>query len=195
MNTTTANLPALIERTGGALLKVMTDLDAYVDPKYPLTRKGQLAIGRIVQDFPALNTEQDIELLVEIMSRHGVTSTNALRGYLNDFGTRFTYLAITFLFEEGKHGHRGKDEDLFAPGKKYQPMQYVRSVLELIENASSYLEIDTIEEISDLVESLGGLEDALKLSSERLEIALMRLESDFSPYPEAEKLPEEHDEN
>ncbi|MNL62970.1 hypothetical protein D3C87_1870470 [compost metagenome] len=74
-------------------------------------------------------------------------------------------------------------------------MQYVRSVLELIENASSYLEIDTIEEISDLVESLGGLEDALKLSPERLEIALMRLESDFSPYPEAEKLPEEHDEN
>lgn len=195
MNTTTANLPALIERTGGALLKVMSDLDAYVDPKYPLNRKGQLAIGRIVQDFPALNCEQDVELLVEIMSRHGVTSMSVLRGYLNDFGTRFTYLAITFLFEEGKHGHRGKDEDQFSPGKKYQPMQYVRSVLELIESASAYLEIDSVEEISDLVESLGGLDDALKLSPERLEIALLRLESDFSPYPEAERLPEEHEED
>lgn len=169
---TTANLPALITRTGGALVTVMSDLDAYTDEKRPLTKKGQLAIGRIIQDFPVLNTVEDVERLVDIVSYYGLSSMSELRRYLNEYGSLFTHLAVSYLFE-GAGLNRADTSDAGISRYEKRPMVHTTLLLELIELASNFVLIETVEDVDDLIDRLGGLDDAIDLPREQVELILM----------------------
>jgi hypothetical protein len=154
----------------------MSELDAYTDAKHPLTKKGQLAIGRIIQDFPALNTVEDVERLVDIVSYYGLSSMGELRRYLNEYGSLFTHLAVSYLFE-GAGLDRGDNTEIFKTRFEKRPMVHTTMLLDLIELASTFIAIETVEDVDDLITKMGGLDDAIDLSHDAVELILMAEDS------------------
>jgi hypothetical protein len=52
-------------------------------------------------------------------------------------------------------------------------MVHTTLLLELIELASNFVLIETVEDVDDLIDRLGGLDDAIDLPREQVELILM----------------------
>ena len=172
-----APVPALAHRIGGALVTVLSDIDAYTDTKHPLDSKQQLAVARIVQDYPSLNTEENVAMLVDVVAYYSVTAMNELRRYLAQYGCLLTYLAVSYLHEaaEMNRAHTAPKLDLFNYERDRlaaHPVRHTTALLATLDLASQYRVIETPEDVAHLVDDLGGLDALLALDEAELTDAL-----------------------
>lgn len=130
------NLPVLAVRTGGALVKVLSELERHATK--PLDRRAATAISRIVTDLPELNTEARVSMLVDLVSFHGEKADSWLARMFEDFNIEVVYLAIDYLYEAG-YSDRKSDSN--------------------VDNSNDHQESlrSDIEELCDLIERLQRL--------------------------------------
>lgn len=182
MNGTSVNLPTVITRQGGAIEQVVRELDLYTDQRYPLTRQHQYALGRLIEARPSLNNEHHVSLLVDALSFHGVDSAPELGRVIDEFGLPVAHLALDYLYEVGKRG-RGREEytDWFSPAG-------IRSVCQLLVNLDAEgHEVDTVEAFSEVIFTLGGLEEATTMTeSEMTEVIRRANENDGANFDNQE---------
>lgn len=93
-----SNLPALVERVGGALAQVMSDLPSRISGR-ALSTVEVLSISRLVDVNPTLNTESRVELLAEMVSRHGVAVSPQFKQLLEQYEPEVVFLAVAFIRE------------------------------------------------------------------------------------------------
>jgi len=161
----TDNLPAVVKRVGGALELIVSNLEAYTQPEYPLTRRGQIALGLIVEEHPGLNTEDRLALLVDILTYHGIYQRTEFMAIDEDHGIEIVYLALDYLYETGDRG-RGKDEDSQAAND----MRRVRRTAELIVRLQEAgFNVGSVEQLDDLAHAFGGLDQAFAASEDNVE--------------------------
>lgn len=100
------NLPAIVTRVGGALEKVMRDVHLYEDDANPLSRVHIIALSRIVEARPSLNTEKCVDVLVNLFSRHGVPDAQRrdVTALVDQFGAMDVGLAFEYLYDAGYRG-------------------------------------------------------------------------------------------
>jgi hypothetical protein len=112
-STETANLPDIVRRVGGDLEKVISNLPAYVDERFPLDRFKQIALGRLVEAKPELNNENDIAKIVDLLTFHGIDrdQMNDLNVLLDTYGTDDVWTAINYLYEIGLRDRGVASED------------------------------------------------------------------------------------
>lgn len=155
--------PIAVIQVGGALQKIVTtELEAYTDPRYPLTEVSQIALARIVEAFPALNTEPRVAMLVDAYSFHGIDSSSEFRALIDEFDLETAYLAMDYLYEVGQRDHGPQIERHRA--RKILPlgMIAIRNVIELIVAIrDTGTPVMTTIGLSDIVYKLGGLQKAL----------------------------------
>lgn len=126
-STETANLPDIVRRVGGDLEKVISNLPAYVDERFPLDRFKQIALGRLVEAKPELNNENDIAKIVDLLTFHGVDrdQMNDLNVLLDTYGTDDVWTAINYLYETGFRDRGQESND----GSNSSAFVYVRAVI------------------------------------------------------------------
>lgn len=188
----TANLPLpLVTRVGGALEKVISNIEVYTSPEYPLDRQGQMALARMVEDRPALNTEARIALLVDALAWHGVNQRVEFTSLMDEFGIEDVYLALDYLYEVGTRSQAKKvnpdlNEDELAAARarakraqdrgedqpkadQFNNMAYVRQVVELISRLrAANKDVGTVEMLDARIYELGGLSFAVEASDENI---------------------------
>ena len=183
-----ANLPVAVTRVGGALQTVSSQIEAYTDPRYPLARRSQIALARIIEDRPELNTEARIAMMVDAFSFHGVDEAAAFTAITDEFGLETTYLALDYLYEVGERGRGTTTGDREPIRRLFKGMDSVRNVADLItELRDSGLQVEGVNTLSDLVFRLGGLQRAL--NADRDDFASLVdgfTTSDFDPVTESE---------
>ena len=163
---TSANLPAIVTRVGGALEKVVSEIEAYTDERYPLTRNGQMALARMIEDRPELNSEARVSLLVDALSYHGVNQRAEFTALIDRYDIEVVYLALDYLYEVGQRD-RGT---ALVKDNKYNSMKYVREAVELIVKLRAMdVHVDGVESLSDVIYQLGGLDLAIDASDEDIE--------------------------
>lgn len=174
MNTSSLS-PAVI-RVDGALVKVLRD-HAYGT----LSKRTQTALARLIESRPALNTQNSVEKLVDLADFHGVSQMSVLGDQIDEFGLDEIHLAVDFLYEIGERGRAGdktKAEKRFAgeesSGYYKIGMDSVENVAALVRDLIQVSEqaLDNFEQLSDLVDKLGGLDAALDMNIDELESAL-----------------------
>lgn len=103
---TSRELPLIVRQVGGALETVMSDLDNYTDDRYPIERVSQIAISRMIQKNPDLNNEENIAMLVDMFSFHGVSGADrtTLNKLLQDYPVESIHIAFEYLYEMGIRG-------------------------------------------------------------------------------------------
>lgn len=154
------NLPAIVTRVGGELEKVVSDIENYTSGQHPLDRKGQMALARMVEDRPELNTESRIALLVDALTWHGLEQKNAFMALVDDNDVETVYLALDYLFEEGEREHDTdrKARESEDKSKLYSSMRHVSRVVDVIVKLrESGVEISNVERLSDCIYQRGGL--------------------------------------
>lgn len=165
-----ANLPALVRGIGGALVRVTSEIDAYTDDKFPLRRDGQLALGRLIEERPSLNTEPRVAMLVDVLSWHGVKDIEALGELIDEHGIDPVCVALDYLYEVGirDHAEALEADDAYADtgsDQQHNSMEIVRSIVELItELESNRLVIPSAEVLFEIIYQRGGLR-AVKLGN------------------------------
>jgi hypothetical protein len=188
----TANLPLpLVTRVGGALEKVISNIEVYTSPEYPLNRQGQMALARMVEDRPALNTEARIALIVHALAWHGVSQRVEFTSLVDEFDIEDVYLALDYLYEVGTRSQAKKidpnlSEAELAAGKErakraqvrgddqtkpdpFNDMTYVRQVVELIIRLrAAGKEVSAVETLDARIYELGGLSFAVDASDENI---------------------------
>ena len=146
-----ANLPAVIIRSGGAIEKIVgTELAAYTDERFPLVRKDQFALGRLVEARPELNTEARVAVLVDMMAYHGHHVDAQLRKLLDHHDPEVIGFALDYLYEVGKKD-RGMDG---MEGVKSSLLHDTAEAVEVL-IAERELEIGNVEMLADLIQSFG----------------------------------------
>lgn len=164
---TSANLPAIVTRVGGALEKVVSEIEAYTDERYPLTRNGQMALARMIEDRPELNSESRVSLLVDALSYHGVNQRTEFTALVDRYDIEVVYLALDYLYEVGQ---RDRGTTTPVSNDKYNSMKYVREVVELIIKLRALgVHVSGVESLSDVVYHLGGLDLAIDASDEDIQ--------------------------
>ncbi len=191
MTENTANLPAIVTRVGGALEQVISNIEVYTSPEHPLNRQAQMALARMIEDRPTLNTEARISLLVDALAWHGVDQRLQFASLMDEFDVEDVYLALDYLYEVGTRSkskkvnpnlsedeqaqaaartkraqERGEDQAYVDP---YNDMKYVRQVVELIIRLrAADKDVDSVETLSDRIYQLGGLSFAIDASDENI---------------------------
>lgn len=167
---TSTNLPAIVTRVGGALEKVVSDIEAYTDEHYPLTRNGQMALARMVEYRPELNSEARVALLVDALSYHGVNQRKEFTALVDRYDIEIVYLALDYLYEVGL---RDRGTKASVSREKYNSMKYVRNVVELITRLRAMnAYVSDTESLNDIVYQLGGLDLAIDTSDEDIKFTL-----------------------
>jgi hypothetical protein len=196
------NLPAIVQSVGGALLQIVSDIEAYTTEEHPLTINGQRSLAQLVGQRPELNTEPRVALLVDALAHHGVDQMKEFNELLDEYDIDLVYLALDYLFEVGvrdqitaaekKAAKRKIERDLalqdpFASEvsikrqaeieisdlTQHNSMLTVRSVIELIVRLrDDGMPIEGIQSLGSVIYRLGGLEAALDSSSESLMTAI-----------------------
>lgn len=130
-STENANLPDIVRRVGGDLEKVISNLPDYVDERFPLDRFKQIALGRLVESKPELNNENDIAMIVDMLTYHGIErdQMNDLNVLLDHYGAEKVWTAINYLYESGLRDRGQADEE----NAKTNALVYVRAVLKRIQ--------------------------------------------------------------
>lgn len=96
------NLPVVAQRTGGALVTVLSDLDRYADGPQPLGRRITTAISRIVAERPELNTEARVAMLVDLAAYHGESISRWLADMLDEHEPEVVYLVVEYFYAIGR---------------------------------------------------------------------------------------------
>ena len=102
MVTTAAKLPVAITRLGGDLEKVMREIDSYTDPAFPLDRKGQFAVARLIERHPDLNREEYVAIIIDLFAFHGVGSGAKLADIISEYGISTSQIVFTYLYESAE---------------------------------------------------------------------------------------------
>ncbi len=175
MSSSTVNLPAIVTNVGGALEKVVRELDLYTDPSHPLSERGRVELARFVELRPDLNHEHYVALIVDALAYHGVDSAPELGRTVDDFDTEIVHQALDYLYEVGKRG-RGAEEkgktDWFGDTG-------IRAVCQLLVDLDSEGHTyDTVEGFTEAIFALGGLDEAVTLSENELAETLDAVETD-----------------
>lgn len=159
------NLPVIVSRVGGELEKVISDIESYTSPEYPLNRKGQIALARMIEDRPELNTEPRIAFFVDALAFHGVGQSAEFISLINDLedDVETVYLALDYLYEVGERDHDDQTESLIGNRvRRFDPMKRVMRVVELIQRLrESGVEVSSVETLSDCAYRLGGFNEAI----------------------------------
>lgn len=163
------NLPVLVQRVGGELAKVVSDIESYTSPEYPLDRKGQMALARMVEDHADLNTEPRIAVLVDVLAFHGVKQSAEFIQLFKDaendaeLDLETVYLALDYLYEVGERGHDDDTEALIGANvRRFDPMKRIMRVIELIQRLrESGIEVSSVETLSDCTYRVGGFNEAI----------------------------------
>ena len=164
---TTTNLPAIVTRVGGALEQVVSEIEAYTDERYPLDRRGQMVLARMIEDRPELNSEARVALLVDALSYHGANQRKKFTVLVDSYGIEVVYLALDYLYEVGQ---RDRGTTTPASNAKYNSMKYVGEVVELIIKLRTMdVHVSSVESLSDIVYHLGGLDLAIDASDDDIE--------------------------
>lgn len=196
------NLPAIVQSVGGALLQVVSNVEAYTTEEHPLTVNGQRSLAQLVRQRPELNTEPRVALLVDALAHHGVDQMKEFHELLDEYDIDLVYLALDYLFEVGvrdqvtatekKAARRKIERDLAlrhpSAGEGsikheaeieaselwlHNNMLTVRGVIELIVRLrDDNMPVEGIDSLSDVIYRLGGLEAALDSPNEELQAAI-----------------------
>lgn len=102
ITTAAVNLPALVTRQGGALTKVLSEVDAYVTEGYTLNRQQMVSIGRLVSANPDLNNEQSLAVIVDLFTYHGLSVCAEFLEAQALYGLEDVALATELMFELGQ---------------------------------------------------------------------------------------------
>jgi hypothetical protein len=94
-----ANLPVQVTAIGGALVEVLR-----WDQYQKLGVESQAALVELVKRYPDLNTENRVDLVVDLMVFHGETLNQTLREFVGTYSAELVYLAIDTLYEAGVRG-------------------------------------------------------------------------------------------
>lgn len=197
------NLPDAVTKVGGALEKVVTELERYTDKRYPLTRESQFALARIVESDPQLNTEGRVALLVDAFSFHGVTQHRDFMQIVQSHGIDRVCFALDYLYQTGERG-RGHDDEKrkSRPSTDYfdsllgldasrddepedlstRGVEFIREVAELIELLERCgVPVEEHDAFYGLVLHLGGLDAAIDADAEQIKDRLSRPSAHFDP--------------
>lgn len=162
----TQNLPSIVTNVGGALERVITDIEAYTDERFPLPRRGQFALARLIETRPDLNSEARVALLVDAMSHHGVTQAEELKRLIDEYGIEDTHLALDYLYEVGERS-RGTQQ------KSFISMTNVKKVIEIVINLRAHeVSVTSVEHLSDIIYQIGGLDAAYDADAESIDSAM-----------------------
>lgn len=190
MITTTAKLPVAITRLGGDLEKVMREIDSYTDPAFPLDRKGQFAVARLIERHPDLNREEYVATIIDLFAYHGVGSGAKLADVISEYGIATSQVVFIYLYESAE---RTRGKGMKAPERGFfhaQPTRFpdkggnhtrwsgVASVAEICEliltlEAANF-EIYDANRLDQAIQYLGGLYDACSKSSDEVAAAFQR---------------------
>lgn len=162
-----SNLPVAVERVGGALEHVVRDIESYTHSQYPLVRRGQIALARLVEKHPSFNTEQRISLLVDAFAYHGVANGGMLDQLLQEYGVEKVHLAVDYLYEVGQRDRGNESRDSLSDMKKIRRVLELRDKLEAL-----HYEVSTTEQLDMLIHELRGLNVAVNLDDEQILDAL-----------------------
>lgn len=168
------NLPVPVTKVGGALAQVTSSIELYTDERFPLTRKDQYGLARMMESRPELNTEPRVALLVDAIAHHGVEQLTQFGQLLDTIDVEVVYLAVDYLYEIGKRG-RGASQSAGKLSEQMADMDKIRSTAELAEvivGLNQGIVPDT-EQLHDYVTKLGGLNAALDMSDADIETVLV----------------------
>ena len=126
------NLPAIVQRVGGALEAVVSEIDRYVDERFPLDRVNLIALSRVIEHNPELNTEQTVGFMVDALSYHGIGGRQRAPFFklVQRFGADNAALALEYLLDAG-YRDRGEAAQSREPKNS---LRYVKAVLMRIED-------------------------------------------------------------
>lgn len=190
MTTTTANLPVAITRLGGDLEKAMREIDLYTDPAFPLDRKGQFAVARLIERHPDLNREEYVAVIIDLFAYHRVGSGVKLADVISDYGIATSQIVFTYLYEsavrtrgEGvkmpKHRLSPAIPDRF-PDKggnetKWSGAMSIGEICELILTLEAEnFEVYDASRLDEAIQYLGGLYKACSMSPDQVASAFQR---------------------
>ncbi len=156
------NLPAIVEKVGGALLHVLLDLEPYIGAQR-LDRRDQIRLARIVEADPALNTEPRVGLIVDMMVYHGQSVDMTIRELLdNGHAIEDIYLAIDYLYEFGERD--GRDGSV---SRDLRSAERFVNLVELITQLKSIdINVDGLSSLGFYVVRAGGLDECADLTGE-----------------------------
>lgn len=181
----TQNLPAIVTKTGGALVEVIRDLDNYIDPQFELDRKAQFALGRVISDHPELNTEEIVGVLVDWFSYHGVSWGSKMREAITEYGVSVIGIVLEYLYQSGART-RGKGfvmpahlkgevisprlEKEFGNSSRWSGNNGINEICELLVNVENAgYEVYNAERLDEAVQMLGGLTRACNMDASIVE--------------------------
>lgn len=162
------NLPAIITRVGGSLEQVVQHIELYTDERYPLDRRSQIALARLIEGHTEFNNEKSVSLLVDALAWHGIKQGQEFNELLQQYDIQTMHLALDYLYEIGVRTH-GLDDDIVNEDKKYQSMAYVGRVAELLNRMQQLIVVETVEELASAIYYLGGLDKAFEATDEDIE--------------------------
>lgn len=170
------NLPAVVERVGGELAKVFSNLENYTSDKRSLTDMQQRELARFVEGSPELNTEPRIVLLVDAIAWHGIEQLELFKALIDAYDLEIVYLALDYLYEEGERGRTLEQDDADADdidsdnfgdfeledhkvSQLLSDMKYIDLVSQYIVRVrESGVLVSDVEALSDYVYRNGGLD-------------------------------------
>lgn len=163
-STPSSNLPALVQKIGGAAVDVLK-----WDQHSELSPEQRTDIGQILMQFPQLNTESSVDLLADAMSFHGLEELDKHFGkYVSEYGLDHVHSALEYLREIGFTGGQKSGEsalepnpDLMLMAEEYNLFDAMINVLAVFSDAGC--DITDREEITDLMQRAGNWQDVLKL--------------------------------
>ena len=164
------NLPTLVVAVGGPLEKVIIDVVRYTDVKYPLDRSSQIALARIIEAQPELNTEVRVAYLVDAFSFHGVRHWIEFARIVEDHGIECACLVLDYLHEVGErsHGDDKPEHILTSTG-----IELVRCLAELVDQFKECgFDASGVASLDSLIQRLGGVDDALDADNDQIRVGL-----------------------
>lgn len=174
---TSANVPAVIKNAGGALERVIRNVQLYTDQRAPLERSGMILLGLWVKEDPSLNNEKEVDRLVNLLSWHGLQDADSevVEQMVDQYGSEKLHLAAEYLYEVGERGHSFEE----GGGEKNVPSDFAKleGVMDTLENLEeNAIACDSVEVLERLINYAKGYGKLAAMGPEELQDLLHEME-------------------